>query len=126
MTLKVEVPFMSLQSYFTIAYHISAYTDRKYRISLQDKDGNKLASAENAVGTFQSCVKMGKFDYDFGDQEQKYIVICLEGESEAPQHLISQISANNGDGEVDNVYFSDNGNNYYAVVVRIIRIAHEE
>ena len=123
-TLKVEVPLISLESEYTMAYHISAYTNQEYTISIQDKNGKEYASAKNAAGTFQSCVKMGKFDCSI-PEEEKAVYIQIDGGNKTPEYMISQISANEGTGEVDNVYFSDNGVNYYALIVRIIRIPQE-
>lgn len=77
MTLNVRVPLISSELDYTMAFHISSYTDQSYTISLQDENGR----------------------------------------DETPKYLISQISANEGTSEVDNVYFSDNGVNTMANAV---------
>lgn len=123
MTLNVRVPLISSELDYTMAFHISSYTDQSYTISLQDENGREYASAQNIAGVFQSCVKKGEFEYDIPKKADKAIYIQLDGGDETPKYLISQISANEGTSEVDNVYFSDNGVNYYALVVRFVRFS---
>ena len=58
-----ELPHYEKSDNHTMSYHISALSDKRYRIAITDQTGKVLAETTHSSTQFEGC--LGMDDYEF-------------------------------------------------------------
>lgn len=115
--MRIKLPQYEKSNNYVMSYHISALSDKRYRIAITDQAGNVLAETTHNTTQFEGCLGMDKVFINSNETE-----LYLEIDSNSPK-LIEHSSHNfskNGASELYSGFFADDELNFYALAVHII------
>ena len=114
---RKELPHYEKSDEYTMAYHIGALSDKRYRVAITDQDGKVLAETTHSSTQYEGCLGM-----DTVRVTGKNTTLFLEIESSAGktvEHSTHNFSKN-GASELFSAFFSDGELNFYALSIHIV------
>ena len=115
-TIKKKLPKYEKSDNYTMSYHISALSDKRYRVAITDQTGKVLVETTHNTKQFEGCLGMGKVFVNSSETEL-YLEIDSSGEKIA-EHSVHNFSKD-GASEIYSGFFADEEPIFYALAVHI-------
>lgn len=101
-SIRVKLPKYMKSDNYTMAYHISALSDKRYRAAITDQTGKVLAETIHNTTQFEGCLGMGKVFVNSSETEL-YLEVDSSGEKIA-EHSVHNFSKD-GASEIYSCFF---------------------
>ncbi len=116
-SLKIKLPHYAKKDKYIMSYHISALSDKRFRVAITDQAGKVLAETTHNTTQFEGCLGMDKVM--IGEKETELYLEIDSSSEDLTKHSCHNFSKD-GNSELYSVFFADGGLNFYALAVHII------